>query len=231
MNDYIFMFFPYITLLVFVLGVVIRIRAWAKSPQPGKMTLFPATQGTEVPGVIKEALFFPSLFKGDKTLWSFSWIFHATLALIFIGHIRVFTDFPALWAALNINADNMSATSGGIAGILVMATLILLLFRRFFVGRVREISNLADYFALVLVLAVIITGNMMRFSGHHFDLELTRAYFSSMLTFSFSAMVVPADTIFRAHFLLVQLLFVYIPFSKILHFGGIFFTQTLVKQS
>lgn len=230
MDTFVFKIVPFFTLIVFILGMGNRFYSWAKTPQPGKMTLFPAPRGSTGAEVIKDTLFFPGLFKADKILWVFSWIFHVTLLMIFVGHIRVFTDFPALWAALNINADNMSAVSGGIAGIVIMATAILLLIRRLGSRRVREISGLADHFALLLILSIVITGNLMRF-GEHFDLAITRSYFTDLFTFSFAAMKVPANEIFRLHFLLAQLLIIYIPFSKILHFGGIFFTQTLIHRA
>jgi nitrate reductase gamma subunit len=35
---------------------------------------------------------------------------------------------------------------------------------------------------------------------------------------------------FLLHALLAQILILYIPFSKILHFGGVFFTQALVHR-
>ena len=232
MNTLLFIFLPFLTLIVFIGGIIYRLNVWRKTPSPGRMTLFPAPSkgaGTFW-GVMKESLLFSGLFRGDKTLWGFAWIFHVALLLIFVGHIRVFTDFPALWAALSINADTMSATFGGIAGVVIVLTALALLVRRVGIGRVREITNSADYFAVILILAILITGNMMRF-GEHFDLELTRTFFSQLMTFSFSGIEVPQSGIFRVHFLLAQLLIIYIPFSKIMHLGGIFFTQTLVQRS
>jgi nitrate reductase gamma subunit len=218
---------PPITLGVFIAAMVIRIRSWRKLPKPG-MTLFPTPHGSATMGVLKETLLFPSLFRGDKALWVLSWVFHAMLALVFIGHIRVVTDFPALWSALHIDADTMSAVVGGTAGILMLTMAALLLFRRALVARVSQISGAGDYFALFLVLAVVVTGNAMRFLGH-FDLAQTRAYFVALVTFS--AAPVPQNPWFLLHFCLAQALIIYIPFSKILHFGGVFFTQAALKRS
>jgi nitrate reductase gamma subunit len=173
---------------------------------------------------------FNSLFKGDRALWTGAWIFHVVLALIAFGHIRVFTDFPVLWAAVGLSkegVDTMSATIGGIAGIVVMLAVGYLLLRRFAVERTREISGFTDYFSLLLLLAVIITGNSMRF-GAHFDLNQTREYFWGLLTFS--AAPVPASGMFLLHLLLAQLLIISIPFSKILHMGGFFFTHALIRR-
>jgi nitrate reductase gamma subunit len=104
-----------------------------------------------------------------------------------------------------------------------------LLIRRLALQRVREVSNPPDYFALLLVLAVIFTGDIMRF-GPHVDLEGTRQWARSLVTFS---PLVPANfsAAFLVHTGLALGLIMYMPFSKILHFGGIFFTQALVKRS
>jgi len=232
LNTLLFILLPFVTVIVFIGGIVYRLTVWRKTPSPGRMTLFPApTKGAGTFwGVVRESMLFSGLFKGDKTLWGFAWVFHVALLLIFVGHIRVFTDFPALWATLNINADSMSATFGGIAGVVVALTALFLLVRRIGIERVREITLSTDFFALILILAILITGNMMRF-GEHFDLELTRTYFSNLMTFSFAGVEIPQSGIFRVHFLLAQLLIIYIPFSKIMHLGGIFFTQTLVQRS
>jgi len=225
---------PPITLIVFVGGMVYRIYVWKKLKQPG-MTLFPTPEEGTAMGVIKETFLFPSLFKGDKVLWALSWIFHVTLAFIFIGHIRVFMDFPGLWSALRINPDTMSAVAGGAAGIAIMIMATLLLIRRMGTQRVREISGFGDYFALFLILAIVLTGNGMRFLEVHPPsepglLEQTRAYFAALVTLK-SVDTASLSPTFLVHFLLGQLLFLYIPFSKILHFGGIFFTQAALKRS
>jgi nitrate reductase gamma subunit len=220
---------PYIALVAFVGGMVHRFRIWFKTPQPGKMTLFPIKAETTAKAVLAEVLLFPSLFRGDRVLWAFSWVFHVTLALVLVGHVRVFTGIAdQVLRALGMSAggiDTMSSVTGGAAGIVLLATGTLLLVRRFTVPRVREISAPEDFAALLLLIAIIVTGNAMRF-GSHFDLEQTRTWAISLLLFS---PAVPADGAFLLHALLAQLLFIYIPFSKILHFGGIFFTQALVR--
>lgn len=219
---------PPLALMVLWGGLIYRFGIWWKLPIP-KMTLFPAPEpGSDTfLGILKATFFFPGLFKGDKTLWSGAIVFHGMLALILVGHVRVVTDFPRLWAALHINADTMSAVTGGAAGIMIMLTLMFLIYRRLFTDRVREITQSGDWVVLVLILAIILTGNLMRFFGH-FDLELTRAYFFSLATFQFSP--APLKGWFLLHFMLGQILFMYLPFSKLLHFGGIFFTQTALQR-
>ena len=222
---------PYITLVVFLWGIIYKIRKWNKAAQ-GKMTLYPtsSTPGGKWRKIIKEILIFQSLFKGNKALWGGTWIFHASLALIFIGHFRVVTDFPILWRALGMGKDDVdtfSATVGGIAGLIILVMGIYLLFRRMVIQRVKEISDREDYFTLGLILAIIITGDIMRFITH-FDLAETRQYFAALVTFSRAS--VPADPAFLVHFFLGQLLIIYMPFSKFLHIPGAFYSKSIIYQ-
>lgn len=219
---------PPITLLVFLGGLAYRIFEWRKLAMP-KMTLYPAPKpGAETFfGVFRATFFSPGLFKADRALWTAAWVFHAALALILIGHIRVGTDFPGIWAALGINADVMSATVGTTAGVIILLATLFLTYRRFANPRVQEISQAGDYFALFLLLAVILSGNAMRFQGH-FDLNLTREYFAGLILFQ--SPTPPSNEWFLVHFLLGQVLFLYLPFSKLLHLGGIFLTQTALQR-
>jgi nitrate reductase gamma subunit len=220
---------PYLAVIVFILGMGYRFYVWVTTPQPGRMTLFPAPDSLSG-GVLAESLFFPSLFKGDKILWVFAWVFHATLALVFLGHIRVFTGLiDRILLAFGMTPegiDFMSATAGGIAGILLLVTGLLLLLRRISIRRVRDISGIPDFSVMILLIVIIVTGDLMRF-GAHFDLEQTRLWTVSLLTFS---PVIPQNSGFLVHALMAMLLIIYIPFSKILHFGGVFFTQALVRR-
>jgi len=224
-------FLPYLTVVVFLVGIVYRIRKWNKAAV-GKMTLFPApaTASEKWKQILKEVLVFRQLFDGNKSLWAGTWVFHAALILILIGHSRVVTDFPWLWTALgmsNANVDSMSNIVGGAAGVVILAMGIYLLFRRLTMQRVREISDTDDYVSLCLILAIIITGDILRF-GTHFDLNQTREYFAGLVTFQ--AVTVPSNPYFLLHFFLGQVLIMWIPFSKFLHIPGVFYSKSLIYQ-
>jgi len=221
---------PYFAIGLFLIGMGYRIRVWIKTPQPGKMTIFPAPKSA-TRGILAEVFFFPSLFKGDRGLWAMSWTFHVTLVLVFLGHLRVVTGLiDSTLHSMGVSEAGvqwMSSTVGGIAGIVMLATGLALFFRRIYTVRAREVSSFSDFFALLLLLAIIVTGDLMRFAGSHFDLAQTRVWVASLLSFS---PVVPHSGMFLVHALLGQILLMYIPFSKILHLGGIFFTQALVQR-
>jgi nitrate reductase gamma subunit len=223
---------PYITLLVFILGMIYRIKMWTSLATP-KMTLFPApSPGRErFTEVLKETFLFKSLFNGDKSLWAMGWLFHVMLLLIFIGHFRVFAWLPdRMLQTIGMtpeNIDTMSLVSGGAAGIVILVSLLIILGRRFGVKRVRQISESGDYFALILILLIVLTGDVMRFVSH-INLAETREYFRAL--FFLSLTPTPTNPWFLFHFLFAQILIMYIPFSKILHFGGIFFSESLIHK-
>jgi nitrate reductase gamma subunit len=156
------------------------------------------------------------------------------LALIFMGHLRVFANVDQVLMSAGMSEAGiqlMTSGVGGAAGVVVVVTALFLLLRRLIVKRVREITGYGDYLALLLIGAILITGNMMRFGAEHFDLSLTRDYFASLATLSgVGDAEVLNNNVFIVHMGLALVLMIYIPFSKILHFGGVFFTHQLIRR-
>jgi len=123
--------------------------------------------------------------------------------------------------------DTMSSVIGGLVGLIVLVVAFYLLFRRMHIKEAKGLSTRKDYFVLLLLLGIIIAGDMMRFFTD-FDLNLSREYFSSLLTFGLAP--VPSNPLFLLHFFLGQVLFIYLPFSKFLHIPGIFFSHALLQS-
>ena len=227
---------PYVAVTVFVVAMIYRVYVWRKLPSP-PMTLFPAPASGRANTIntLKEAAFFRSLFGGDRVLWGFAWTFHVVLALVFVGHFRVFTNVDSVLMTAGMSEAGiqaMSSGAGGAAGIVILVAAVLLLLRRLIIGRVREITGWGDLLALLLIGTILITGNMMRFGAEHFDLALTREYFLSLASFrGVGAAAVLQNNVFLLHMGLALLLVMYIPFSKILHFGGIFFSHQAVRKN
>lgn len=221
---------PYIAVVAFVGGIFYRLSVWKKAPQPGKLTLYPS-KGWRFTSALIEAVLFPSIYKSDKLFWVLAWSFHAALVLAFLGHFRVVTslvDTTLFTFGLSIEGINLlSAVGGGIAGIALIISISAIFLRRTFLTRVREISGIPDFFALFLLVAVIATGNFMRFHAGNIDLSETRTWAFSLLSFS---PVAPAHPAVLAHAFAAELLFLYIAFSKLMHFGGFFFTFPIVRR-
>jgi nitrate reductase gamma subunit len=113
-------------------GVAYRLVTWRRLPQPGLMTPYP-TRGAGWRSLVKEALFFPSLFRADRTLWLFAWLFHAALALAFVGHLRVVTGIIdrglGVFGVESGDLAVFSGIAGASAGAMLFTTVLLLLGR------------------------------------------------------------------------------------------------------
>lgn len=226
---------PYVAVTVFLVGMTYRLYKWKTLPSPS-MTLFPAppTEAANTVNTIQEVVLFKSLFRGDRALWLLAWTFHAVLALILVGHLRVFTNVDALLMRLGLTEANIQAMSGGVggaAGVVILASAVFLLVRRLALRRVREVTGFGDLFALLLIGAILVTGNFMRFGAEHFDLTAARSYFSGLASFTnVAGSIALQNNVFLVHMCLAFLLLMVIPFSKILHLGGIFFTHQLIRR-
>jgi len=219
---------PYITFLVFVLGCGYRLAMWLRSPVPLKIPVTPAptTRRGIVARYISEILIFRTLFAGDKALWLASWVFHVTLAFVIGGHVVGFflSEFVCeLRGWTPSEYERFSFIAGGHLGVLILLSLLYLFVRRMQEERVRYISRPGDYFALLLLLAIVITGDCLRFF-HSIRLFVVRDYLVGLITFCGAA--APAAKLFAWHFFLVNALVMYLPFGKLVHAGGIFFSPT-----
>jgi len=221
---------PFVTLAVLVLGLGYRIRRWHKAAV-ANMALYPAAANRKDlwKKVLGEVFLFRSFRKEHAGLWWQTWPFHVAIALIVLGHTRLITDWPlrVLFGMSAESVDTFSAWAGGFAGIVAMATCLFLLIRRFSVRRVSEISSGEDYIVVLLLLAIIVTGNIMRFVTH-FDMALAQTYFATL--FSFQPTQVPHDPTFLLHSLLAQILLIYLPFGKLLHIPGVFYSKPLIVK-
>jgi len=207
----------YVALIILVGGFFWRISLYYKAPAPLKIPTTPApiSKIGVVWRLFTEVAFFNSLFKANKWTWAGSIAFHLAMVVVLIRHIRYFCPVPEWFAMINI--------FGIMAGLVMVGALGFLFLRRLAVDRVRIISSPADYIVLLILIGIGTTGLMMDFVVRP-DIVTIKAAMSGMLTFSSAAP--PADIGFFVHFILVLVLMVYFPFSKLMHAGGIFFSPT-----
>lgn len=208
----------YVTVAIFVLGLLHRIIRYATIPAPLKIPTTPAptTRFGVVLRLLREIVFFESLFKATKWTWLFGWAFHFGLLLALLAHLRYFVDPVWWWVAL------LSQFSP-YAGMLMLFGLAGLLARRCFVDRVRYISAPSDYLMLILLMTIAFTGLAMRY-WIHADIVQVKLFALGLIGFDFEALSFnPALLI---HLLLVALLLLIFPFSKLLHAPGLFFSPS-----
>ncbi|WP_035384714.1 respiratory nitrate reductase subunit gamma [Ferriphaselus sp. R-1] len=208
----------YATTLLFVVGLFQRIRGYANTPVPLKIPTTPAptTQTGVVLRMTREVLFFESLFKANLWTWAMSALFHGSLALVLLRHLRYFTEPVWGWVAL-------IQPFGAYAGITMLAGLGGLWARRLFVERIRYISTLSDHLMLVLLMGIAASGLTMKFITHT-DVVAVKGFFLGWLHFSIQPL--PADAILALHLFSVMALLAIFPFSKLLHAPGVFFSPT-----
>jgi nitrate reductase gamma subunit len=133
-----------------------------------------------------------------------------------LGHIRVITEIGFLWSWFNLGeegikdvANAMGLTAGGI----MLAGAVLLLTRRF-TPNMRVISIFQDYFVLIMLLGIVLTGMSMRL-WMPIHAEEIQHYARGVLTFAPAVEIY--NNIFLWHFFLAMMLIMYLPFSKMVH--------------
>lgn len=212
--------------------------AWIKSDKVQS----PSTSTGLIFRMASEILFFRSLFKNDKAelkegkrllsdssrlLWLGGLVFHWSVFIILLRHLKLFSEPVPQFAIFLQNIDGMfqfGSVNFYLTDVFVFIALMFLLIRRVIFSRLRMISIFTDYFALYLMLGITISGFLMRYFFKA-DLMMVKRMMIGMLTFKpfVAADVSPA---FYIHLFLVCTLLVYFPFSKLMHMGGVFLSPT-----
>ncbi|MCC7277209.1 MAG: respiratory nitrate reductase subunit gamma [Chromatiaceae bacterium] len=208
----------YFATLVLLVGLANKILQYARTPAPLKIPTTPApvTQSGVIFRIIREVVLFESLFKGNKWTWIFGWIFHFGLFLVTLRHLRYFMD--PVW--LPIQLIQPFGIYGGMA---MVAGLVGLWSRRFLVDRVRYITGPSDHLILALLIGIGLTGLGMSFVIH-VDVISVKQFFLGLMRFHIQPL--PADPLLLLHLLLVAILMIVFPFSKLLHAPGLFFSPS-----
>lgn len=208
----------YLATLLLVVGLVYKIFDYSRTPAPLKIPTTPAptTQKGVVYRMAKEVVLFESLFKSNKWIWVFGWLFHFGMLLVLIRHLRYFITPIPEWLLF-------IQPFGKYASIMMVVGLLGLLARRFVVDRVRYISTPSDYLMLVLLIGIGVTGMLTTFVVHT-DIVALKQFFMGLMFFDLQP--VPQDPIILAHLAMVALLMVIFPISKLLHAPGLFFSPT-----
>lgn len=208
----------YIATIILFAGLGYKIYQYANTPAPLKIPTMPAprTKGGAVLRVLSEVFLFKSLFRSNKWIWLFGYMFHVALFLVTVRHLRYFIE-PTWWWI------DLAQPFGKYAGFAMVLGLIGLLIRRIAVQRIRYISAPSDYLMLVLLILIGATGLMMSFVTHT-DIVQFKAFMLGLMYFSWQP--IPTDFVLLAHLIGVILLMIIFPFSKLLHAPGVFFSPS-----
>jgi len=205
----------------------------------------PVDNPSTLPGVLArmaaEILLFRSLFRNQRArigggrlilgetgaLWLSALAFHWALLLILLRHLRLFLEpVPAFVNSLE-RLDGffqLGVPPLYLSDVILIGALAYLIFRRFRDPAVRFISLFTDYFALFLLLGTAVTGILMRYFVR-VDVLSVKELALSLAALRPAAAQALAP-MFLAHLLLVCTLAAYVPFSKLMHMGGVFLSPT-----
>jgi nitrate reductase gamma subunit len=208
----------YLATAVLVGGLAFRIWEYAITPAPLKIPTTPAprTRGGVVLRLSREVVLFESLFKANKWIWLFGWLFHVALAVVLLRHLRYFTLPVWEWVVL-------IQPFGVYAGFAMIAGLLGLWARRLLVPRIRYISAPSDHLMLALLVGIATSGLLMKFVAHT-DIVDLKSFFLGLIYFDWQP--IPASPVLLVHLGLVATLMIVFPYSKLLHGPGLFFSPT-----
>jgi nitrate reductase gamma subunit len=208
----------YAATLLLIAGVARKIAIYARTPAPLKIPTTPAptTRSGVVWRMTKEVTVFQSLFKSNKWIWLFGWMFHVALALVLFRHLRYFQE--PVWTVVALVQP-----FGKYAAFAMLAGLAGLWARRFLVDRVRYITSLSDHLMLALLMAIGLSGLGIKFLAHT-DIVAVKAYMLGLMYFDLQPL--PTDGFVLLHLGLIIVLMVVFPISKLLHVPGLFFMPT-----
>ncbi len=204
----------------------------------------PSTNAEVVARMFLEIVTFRSLFRNTKSeiydgpqityesskwLWVFALIFHYSFLSIVVRHMRLFLDPVPFWIGWWEFIDGIfevGAPTWYMSDVGLVAGCLLLFSRRLITRHVRFISLMNDYFPLVLIFTIAVTGILMRFVLRaDIDIVNIKKLTVGLVTLS-PTIGAPIGSIFFIHVFLVCVLLAYFPFSKLMHFAGVFLSPT-----
>jgi nitrate reductase gamma subunit len=167
------------------------------------------------------------IYGSAKWLWFFGLLFHWSLLVIVLRHLRFFIEPITPWI------NGLSAVDGffeiGIPTLYlsdaaILAGLAFLFLRRVVIPQVRYISLFTDYFSLLLILGAVSTGLLTR---HFFPADLLQVKNLALGWVTFSPVVTAKiGSVLSIHLCFVFTLLAWFPFSKLIHAGGVFLSPT-----
>jgi len=242
----------YVSLLAFIGLSIYKAIQYGKMPMHGRLDLYPVPKEKgkghyggsyyevlewwkkpretslfeELVDMAKEVLFIKKLFDNQRPLWWISYSLHlgiyilfAWTALLFVGAITEIAGIAMgsghWWAVV---VYHLTFITGLVGALMVAFGAGALLIKRQFVDYFKKYTTLQEFFNLAFILVVALTGLMVWVSDPGFNYG--RHIAKSMLTFS----PIEANAILSIHILLLAILLIYIPLTKMSHYVGKYFS-------
>lgn len=202
LNELLFGIYPYIAVLVMILGCIFR---YDQNPYSWKADS-------------------SQLLRSKGMRWG-SNLFHIGIILLFFGHLVGLLTPEALYHLVISAAvkQKMAMIAGGIFGAMCFIGLTMLLWRRITDPRIRATSKFADILILVILYLQLILGlATIPASAQHLDGSSMIAlanWAQHIVTFRGGAadFVMKEAIIFKAHIFLGLTIFLIFPFTRLVH--------------
>ncbi|MCC3306749.1 respiratory nitrate reductase subunit gamma [Sneathiella sp. HT1-7] len=202
LNELLFGIYPYIAVLVMILGCILR---YDQNPYSWKADS-------------------SQLLRSKGMRWG-SNLFHIGIILLFVGHLVGLLTPEAVYHLVMSAAvkQKMAMIAGGIFGIMCFIGLTILLWRRIMDPRIRATSTFADILILVVLYLQLILGlATIPASAQHADGSSMIAlanWAQHIVTFRAGAadFVMEEAFIFKVHIFLGLTIFLIFPFTRLVH--------------
>lgn len=176
------------------------------------------------------------VYQWEIWLWVAALAFHYAFLTVLIRHMRLFTQpVPAFvklvenidsFFRFEILTDTLKVGVPGVylSGLVLLAAVTFLFFRRIVLPQIKYISLPADFFPLFLIFGIALTGILMRYFA---KVDILSIKEMTMGLVSFHPSVPQGiSPLFYVHLFFVCALLAYFPFSKLMHMGGVFLSPT-----
>lgn len=203
LNHFFFGIYPYLAVMVFVVGCFIRYEREQYTWHASSSLLLDKSR---------------SFMIGNN-------LFHWGILLLFAGHfVGLLTPHAVYEPFISAPTKQLLAMiAGGIFGSICFIGMTLLVFRRLFNPRVRKTSRVSDILILLLLYVQLMLGLIsIGVSAHHLDggsMMVLASWAQHIITFQAGAAtdLMGESIIFKAHIVLGLTLFVVFPFTRLVH--------------
>lgn len=203
LNQFFFGVYPYICLVVFAVGCILRFDHGQYSWHSGSSQLL-----------------------RRKQLVYGSVLFHVGILVIFFGHFVGLLTPIWVFDAIGIShgaKQVLAIAAGGLAGLMCFVGMLLLVHRRLFDARIRRNSSFGDTSILLILFAQLLLGlstifvSLQHLDGH--EMVKFMEWAQRILTFRGGAVSFVADVhpIFKAHLFLGLTIILIFPFTRLVH--------------
>jgi len=189
---------------------------------------------SEFKEMAKEIIFIQSMYHNNRPLWFFSFPFHFGLYMLVVFVLLIFLGAILDLVGMPIAADGniisrflfyISIPVGTIGSALAAIGAVGLLISRMTNRELRVTSVRTDYFNLILLLGVFVSG-LVVWGTEDISYSHARGFIANLISFQPTE---PVSTGVATHFVLAAVFMIYLPFTHMTHFVGKYFTYHKVR--